>query len=282
MKTIFVETGQFNQMISYKPYTETRHEKKKVKYSLLDRIKDRIGDRWNLFKEGTRQTFDMICFFSAELGFFYAGDEYLATRHNISSKTVRIRFKELEELGQVIKVYRRAKRCNGRGKPIYLFVNHPYFNYWVDLLGLNLADFHTDFQTENAEIPSESKEKQPKKVSTYSLPSLKNKNIIKRKMQRLDSSFTASYVPKEFVQAVKPFFDDAATIEDFWKSVFLDTRNITNIVDPETITYTAIDAFKQSIRGYKRGKVKTSLVRYFTGTFKKRMDQAYFDLPLSF
>jgi hypothetical protein len=55
---------------------------------------------------------------------------------------------------------------------------------------------------------------------------------------------------------------------------------ICDIVASETITYTAIDAFKQAVRGYKRGKVKTTLIRYFTGTFKKRMDQVYFDLPL--
>ncbi|ECO1678021.1 hypothetical protein XO47_15470, partial [Listeria monocytogenes] len=94
------------------------------------------------------------------------------------------------------------------------------------------------------------------------------------------SSFTASYVPKEFIQAVKPFFDHAAVIEDFWKSVFLDTKAISHIVEQDTITYTAINAFKQAIRGYKRGKVKTNLVCYFTGTFKKLMDQAYSAMPL--
>jgi hypothetical protein len=106
-------------------------------------------------------------------------------------------------------------------------------------------------------------------------------NINKRKENRFDYTYTASYVPKEFVQAVKPFFDDAATIEDFWKSVFLDTRRIKHIIGSEIITYTAIDAFKQSIRGYKQGKVKTTLIRYFTGIFKKLIDQAYFDLPLA-
>ena len=37
--TIFVETSQFNQMISYRPYAETKNQKKKVKYTLLDSIK---------------------------------------------------------------------------------------------------------------------------------------------------------------------------------------------------------------------------------------------------
>ena len=170
--TYFVETNQFKQMISYNPYVTTSKDKKKVKYSLLDRIQEVLGDKWNRFKEGTRQSFDMICFLSAELGFFYAGDEYLAERHDISDRTVRNRLKELEELGQVIKVHRRAKRCNGRGRPIYLFVTHPYFHYWVELLGIKLENF----QTENQETSWGSKEEEVKKISTYSLPSLKQES----------------------------------------------------------------------------------------------------------
>lgn len=171
--TYFVETDQFKQMISYTPYVTEKQDKRKMKYNLLDNIKDGLGDKWDRLKEGTRQAFDMICFFSAELGFFYASDDYLADRHDISDRTVRNRLKELEELGQVVKVYRRAKRCNGRGKPVYLLVNHPYFKYWTSLLNI---DFQVDFQTENAQTPCESREEEPKKVPTYSLPSLKQEN----------------------------------------------------------------------------------------------------------
>jgi hypothetical protein len=168
----FVETTIFKTMISYTPYAESKEEKKDAKFGLLDPIIGALGDKWVRLKEGTRQAFDMICFLSAELGFFYASDEYLAERHDISDRTIRNRLKELEELGQVVKVYRRAKRCNGRGKPVYLFVNHPYFKYWVNLLNLDV-DFLTDFQTENEEIPCESKDEEAKNVPTYSLPTLK-------------------------------------------------------------------------------------------------------------
>lgn len=174
--TVFVETDHFKQMISYNPYVTTKQEKRTVKSSLLDGIKEAIGDKWNRLKEGTRQAYDMVCFLSSELGFFYAGDEYLADRHNVSSRTIRNRFKELEESGQVIKVHRRAKRCNGRGKPVYLFVNHPYFTYWVDLLGLNLEDFQTNFQTESEEKSCESKDEGSKNIPTYSLPFFKQEN----------------------------------------------------------------------------------------------------------
>lgn len=176
--TYFVEADQFKQMISYNPYVTEKKDKKNVKYSLLEQIKSGIGDKWDRLKEGTRQAFDMICFFSAELGFFYASDEYLAERHEISDRTIRNRLKELEELGQVVKVHRRAKRCNGRGKPIYLFVNHPYFTYWVNMLNIT-HDFHSNFQTGNDEIPCESKEEGAKNVPTYSLPLKQESNNYK-------------------------------------------------------------------------------------------------------
>jgi DNA-binding Lrp family transcriptional regulator len=175
--TYFVESKQFNQMISYKPYVTTSKEKKKIKYTLLDRIQEVLGDKWNRFKEGTRQAFDMICFLGTELGFVYVGDEYLAERYAISDRTVRNRLKELEELGQVIKVHRRTKRCNGRGKPIYLFVSHPYFHYWAELLGIKLEDFQTNFQTENQETSWESKDEGAEIIPTYLLPLKQEKNI---------------------------------------------------------------------------------------------------------
>lgn len=195
--TVFVETDQFKQMISYKPYAASKNEKRKVKYDLLDPIKKKIGDTWNRYKEGSRQAVDMICFLGAELGFFYASDEYLAARHEISERTIQYKLKDLVDLGQVIKVYRRAKKCNGRGKPIYLFVNHPYFKYWVELLGLNLADCVTDCETENAEIPCDSKDWDTKKIPTYSLPKKQERDII------LGDNKIVQYVANRVNDAIK-------------------------------------------------------------------------------
>ncbi|MFS0639232.1 transcriptional regulator [Mesobacillus foraminis] len=271
-----VSNPTFQQMMNYEPCTENEQQQKVMKRQLIKSVIDAYGDSYYRLKEGTRQAIDMMCWLSAERGFVFAGDDYLGDRYDISDRTVRNVAKILRKAGVILTVYRSSTKHNGRGCPIHLFVVHPYFNHWTSLLNL---DFQADFQAEKAETPCESKDEQPKNVSTSNL-SLKsiNKNI--RKGPRLDSTFTASFVPKEFVQAVRPFLDDAVTIEDFWKSVYLDTRMITHIVDPETITYTAIDAFKQAVRGFKLGKVKTTLIRYFTGTFKKRMDQVYFDLPL--
>lgn len=106
-------------------------------------------------------------------------------------------------------------------------------------------------------------------------------NLSNLKANELDGTFTASYVPKEFVAVVKPCIDNALAIEDLWKSVYLDTRYIaSSIVDKETITLTAISAFKQSVRAHKIGKVKSKLAAYFTGTFKRMMDKVINDAPV--
>lgn len=98
------------------------------------------------------------------------------------------------------------------------------------------------------------------------------KELSKAKEQPLDYTYTAKYVPAKFVQIVKPYFNCAVTIEDLWKSVFLDTRKLN--LNKGMITGTAIDAFKQTIRSYKLGKINTTVVKYFTGTVKKMIDKA--------
>lgn len=175
IKTIFVESDQFKQMLSYNQYVEKKSEKKQVKYKLLEEIQNKMGSKWYRLKEETRQAIDMICFLSTELGFFYASAEYLAEKHSISARTMRYVFKELEQLGQVIATYRRNSKCNGRGKPVYLFVNHPYFKYWINLL--NLENCITDCNTENAGTSCESKEEGQEKVATYSLPKKQERTI---------------------------------------------------------------------------------------------------------
>ena len=151
IKTLWVETDQFKQMLSYESYTENKADQKQVKYMLLDEIQNAMGDKWYRLKDDTRQAIDMICFLSTELGFSYASADYLAEKHGISARTVRYVFKELEQLGQVVAVYRRNSKCNGRGKPVYLFVNHPYMPFWIDLLGL--SNCITDCNTKKAETP---------------------------------------------------------------------------------------------------------------------------------
>ncbi|GAB1810534.1 hypothetical protein [Priestia megaterium] len=99
----------------------------------------------------------------------------------------------------------------------------------------------------------------------------REKRLNKAKEQPLDHTYTGKHVPAKFVQIVTPYFDCAITIEDLWKSVFLDTRKLS--LDSNIVTDTAIDAFKQTIRSYKLGNIKETLAKYFTGTVKKMFDK---------
>lgn len=89
----------------------------------------------------------------------------------------------------------------------------------------------------------------------------------------LDHTYTADYVPKAFVTTVKPFFDNAKTIEEFWRMARIDTFRVKGtVLDSETVLHTAIHAFKQMIGKLKKGLVKNP-VAYFKGVLKQMIDR---------
>ncbi|MFS0639187.1 hypothetical protein AB1K84_25265 [Mesobacillus foraminis] len=205
---------------------------------------------------------------NAKIGTLVKAINKLANGFGISRSTFERMLRKAQRLG-ILTVKNTVKSKGGKGHNVYVFNS-------IDVLKKEKLTY-----CESANNPCGSKDEQSKNEGETS--NLETSNLInnKRKGQRFDASFTKSFVPKEFKEAVRPFFDDASTIEDFWKSVHIDTRTIKDIVNPETITYTAVDAFKQSVRSYKKGRVKSSLVQYFTGTFRKLMDKAYSDIPYS-
>jgi hypothetical protein len=189
-KTVFIESEQLDYMMEYKSYVKGKSDQTKMKYKLLDGFQEVIGEKWYRFKDGTRQSFDMVAFLGTELGFIYAGSKYLANRHDISERTIFLRMKELVERGKVVKLHKRARKCNGRGKPIYLFVDHPYFQMWVDYLGLedsNSDNGHTNFKTETVEIPCQTSIEQPNHVPTYAIHSKQERNIIYSNQEFLEN-----------------------------------------------------------------------------------------------
>lgn len=90
------------------------------------------------------------------------------------------------------------------------------------------------------------------------------------KNSSLDHSFTGDYVPKEFVMTVKPFFNDAETIEEYWKMAKISSYDYRNAIDPETVLSLAMHSFKQMIGKLKKGKAENP-VAYFTGVLKRQL-----------
>lgn len=117
-----------------------------------------------------------------------------------------------------------------------------------------------------------------KTVNLYSKTSKLNNN--KRiEETSLNHTYTADYVPKEFVQVVRHFFDNAKVIEEYWRMVKIDTYSVKRWVDERTILFTAIHSFKQMIGKLKKGMVKNPIA-YFKGVLHKQIDKIYNDLPM--
>ncbi|KZO00479.1 hypothetical protein [Pseudobacillus badius] len=261
---------EFKQMQSYKPYAKNQKEQQSMKLKLLEVVEDAYGDAYYRLKKETRSGIDMACWLAAERGFFFASDDYLADRYGITDRTMRNVMKKLRDHGVIFTVYRRSTKQNGRSAPVHLFVDHPYFSYWEELL--NLSNFQADFQTENAETPCGSKDEGTKKIPTYSLPLKKSFNkYIRKDEDALDDSFTPSHIPKNFVLTVKPFFGQAKEIYKLWGKAMLAYR-ITRLNEPlEELTPLVVQAFKESIFAHKHKRIKGSFNAYFFGTLRNMM-----------
>jgi hypothetical protein len=265
-----ISSEEFKQMMSYKPYANNQKEQQSMKLKLLKVVEDVYGDAYYRLKKETRSGIDMACWFAAERGFFFAKDKYFADRYGVTDRTMRNVMKKLRDHGVIFTVYRRSTKQNGRSAPVHLFVDHPYFSYWEELL--NLSDFQADFQTENAGTPCGSKAEEVKKIPTYSSPLKKSFNKYIRKEEAvLDESFTPSHIPKSFILAVKPFFGQAKEIYQLWGKAMLAYR-ITRLNTPlEELTPLVVQAFKESIFSHKHKRIKGSFNAYFFGTLRNMM-----------
>ncbi|MEB2268481.1 helix-turn-helix domain-containing protein [Priestia megaterium] len=257
-------------MKNYQSFIENRSQHQSMKRKLLKEIIKLYGEKFYRLHEGTRKALDRLCWFAAEKGFCFPGSTYLGKTYEKSKGTIDRHLKELRKQGQIVTVYRRCPRNNGKGNPVHLFVNHPYFNHWVKYLQLDLeSNVETDVKTEHAEITWESKSKEKKKTPTYNL-SLKDLNkYIRNKVNiKLSSDYLPSYIPTSFKNAVRPFFSYADDIYELWGKVRL-AYKLSCLEKPlEDITFLAIQAFKETIFAYKGKRIKNTFSAYFFGTLR--------------
>ncbi|MCY9138379.1 hypothetical protein [Peribacillus frigoritolerans] len=260
--------GRIENFKEYSKFSSIKEFNNTIEMFLAEHKKDFTKGELVAFKRLVRFSAKYAGVANAKIGTLVKAINEKLNGFGVSRSTFERMLRKAKDLG-IVSIVNTKKSKGGKGHNVYIFNT-------IDVLKKRKLTY-----CEKQEKPCCSKGESPhsERETSNLLETSKKKNLNIRKDVDLDSTFTASYVPKEFVQAVKPFFDHAAIIEDFWKSVFLDTKAISHIIEPATITYTAINAFKQSIRGYKKGKIKTNLVRYFTGTFKKLMNQVYSDMP---
>lgn len=268
--TRMLTTEEFDYMKNYQSFIENRSQHQSMKRKLLKEIINLYGEKFYRLHEGTRKALDRLCWFAAEKGFCFPGSTYLGKTYEKSKGTIDRHLKELRKQGQIVTVYRRCPRNNGKGNPVHLFVNHPYFNHWVKYLQLDLeSNVEADVKTENAEISWESKGKETKKRSTYNL-SLKdlNKYIRNDVNFKLSSDYVPFFIPKAFKDTVRPFFPCADDIYDLWGKVRL-AYKASRLEKPlEDVSFLPVQAFKETVFAYKRNRIKTNFAAYFFGTVR--------------
>ncbi|CAH0313894.1 helix-turn-helix domain-containing protein [Priestia megaterium] len=268
--TRMLTTEEFDYMKNYHSFIENRSQHQSMKRKLLKEIINLYGEKFYRLHEGTRKALDRLCWFAAEKGFCFPGSTYLGKTYEKSKGTIDRHLKELRKQGQIVTVYRRCPRNNGKGNPVHLFVNHPYFHHWVKYLQLNLeSHVEADVEAENVESSCESKSKEAKNCSTYNL-SLKdfNKYIRNNENFKLSSEYVPSLVPKIFRDAVRPFFPYADDIYELWGKVRLAYR-MSRIDKPlEDLVSISVQSFKETIFAYKRKQIKNTFTAYFFGTLR--------------
>ncbi|WP_243558034.1 helix-turn-helix domain-containing protein [Priestia megaterium] len=268
--TRMLTAEEFDYMKNYQSFIENRSQHQSMKRKLLKEIINLYGEKFYRLHEGTRKALDRLCWFAAEKGFCFPGSTYLGKTYEKSKGTIDRHLKELRKQAQIVTLYRRCPRNNGKGNPVHLFVNHPYFNHWVKYLQLDLeSNVEADVKTENAEISWESKGKETKKRSTYNL-SLKdlNKYIRNDVNFKLSSDYVPFFIPKAFKDTVRPFFPCADDIYDLWGKVRL-AYKASRLEKPlEDVSFLPVQAFKETVFAYKRNRIKTNFAAYFFGTVR--------------
>jgi hypothetical protein len=93
----------------------------------------------------------------------------------------------------------------------------------------------------------------------------------------LDATFTSDRVPTTFVQLVKYFFNEAKTIEEFWRMTTIAANRHNREKQTDQVLSIAIQSFKQLISKIKSNTVVMNPIAYFFGIINKKFDWLYFE-----
>ena len=154
-------------------------------------------------------------------------------------------------------------------------------NLWVFHRFLNSQTIDTPISDVKQEKVATNQENNVEQLTPHKTNNLleTNNHLNKRndnvqKDETLDASFTSSRVPGEFRDFVKCFYDDAKTIEEFWKVITIQTYYYTYYSLDDRISL-AIDAMKQLIRNIKQGRKVRNVFGYYYAIVGALLDREY-------
>lgn len=176
-----------------------------------------------------------------------------------TSRTIHRALKQLEELG-IIERRKTIRKNGGYGHPVIIILPQDVTSDVISELSHREKELKTNVSTD------EQPKKEPETKISKTKPLRVNKNNnndIRIDEIPIDETFVNKKVPKEFVKIAKNGFT-ALEIEDLWKRVEIASRKTKYFLMNETEV--AIEALKETIKAYKRRRIRKTLGGYFYKT----------------
>lgn len=194
------------------------------------------------------------------IGISFSKYETIAQRLSISSRTVIRAIKSLTEYGIIQKIKTR-KNTGKQGTNVFVFQQWHSESH---------AECHSvQEQVEPTETKSHAQQSTINTVYKQDISIKKQKLNKRKKDENFDHTFVSTNIPKQFVDAIYPYFGSARDIYKLWRRLTLASRkcgdNYLNISHMDTY----IKVFKESIYRLKQGKVRGDFVGYLYGAWQK-------------
>lgn len=220
------------------------------RYEMNEHVQAHVYAAGKKLHKNARSILDLLAKHSCKYGgVSWLSESTIAKKLDIHTDTVKRAIKRLQELR-----IGRVEVVEVSGITLSYFVLNR-FEISEDLLEVEGESSLTASRDEATLEVDETKE------ATETKDQVISKNV----SYTLDASYTPSNVPKEFAQAVQPFFNDAKVIYSLWQKVLISYRKLNLSVSIDDLVDTAVSGIKQSIFMLKTGRLRKDIGGYFYG-----------------
>ncbi|MGG0753014.1 hypothetical protein [Brevibacillus laterosporus] len=245
----------YEEMEKYSLFSSTRQLRSHIDIHVR-KMKDKLTP-------STMKVLDVLRMRAMKIfGVAYLKIETVMKMIKVSRASVERGVRKLEQLG-IIKRITTARKTGLQGANMFVFLPS---NDGVEMKGLDDGKKPT--------VSSSEADKGKSNTGVFNTPkNQKEKNKDNVKITRLEKDFsvTPSYIPKDFVKAIKPAFPHGVVIKQFWSRVVMFKR-VTGWERNENVIPVALDAWEYTKNEYKRDQKEWGLDRFlrcFYGTMKR-------------
>ncbi|RFU61215.1 helix-turn-helix domain-containing protein [Peribacillus glennii] len=209
-----------------------------------------------------------------QIGVSYMCKNTIASKLEISYKTVQRLVKKLEELGMIRQVAMKRKKDMLQTANAILII--PVEDNLSDKTPTKKSGKCPTIKTTNISLKQNINNKR-KTVSQSSIVDKPGHNYFQQ------SNFVAHWVPDRFTDMVGSFYTKAEIIQEFWKVVKQCNRVVNYTSEERAFTadqelQIGIRAFKEFVMKVKKETtMKKGIFAYFNGIVNNLMDKLYFD-----